>query len=178
MLHANKKVLDEKKTKVAAVAKQLKSACTGIFVDYKGITVEEDTALRKELREAGVKYSVVKNSILSFAIKEAGYDSLKEVLTGTTAMATCENDLVAPAKILRKFAKKHDKFKIKGGFVEGGVIDAAGVVSLADLPSKEVLIAKMLGSFNAPISGLVNVLNGNIRGLVVALNAIAEKKSA
>jgi len=171
----SEKVLNEKKVIVEALEQKL-SAPSGVFVDYKGITVAEDTALRRELRNAGVEYAVVKNTLTRFAAKNVGLEGLDEILNGTTALAISTTDMIAPAKILVEFAKKNPKFKIKKGFVEGKVIDANGVTALAELPSKEVLIAQVLGGLNAPISGFVNVLNGNIRGLVVALNAIAEKK--
>jgi large subunit ribosomal protein L10 len=138
--------------------------------------VEQDTELRNALRKAGVEYKVVKNTLTRFAAKENGLEGLDTYLNGPTAMASSA-DAVAPAKVLSEFAKKYDKLKIKVGVVEGKVIDVSGVKALAELPPREVLIARVLGGFNAPISGLVNVLNGNIRGLVVALNAIAEQKA-
>lgn len=168
------KVLEEKKQVVENLTDKIKNASAGVFVDYKGITVEQDTKLRCELRKAGVEYGVVKNTLVKFAIDQIGYTELDGILSGTTALAVSK-DLVAPARVLCEFAKKNEKFKIKAGFAEGRVIDAEGVKSLASLPSKEVLIANVLRGFNAPISGFVNVLNGNIRGLVVALNAIREK---
>jgi len=174
----NAKVLETKKQIVQEMSEKMKTASAGVIVDYKGITVADDTKLRSDLRKAGVEYAVVKNTLTSFAAKEAGLDGLCECLNGTTAMAISMNDPVAAAKILSEYAKKNDNFKIKAGFVEGKLIDESGVKSLASLPPREVLIAKVLGGFNAPISGLVNVLNGNIRGLVVALQAIADQKSA
>ncbi|MEG2857538.1 MAG: 50S ribosomal protein L10, partial [Clostridia bacterium] len=113
-----------------------------------------------------------------FAAKSIGYDSLEDVLSGTTAVAISMTDPVAPAKIIAEFAKKSkDVFNIKAGFVDGKVIDSAEVQALAELPSREVLIAKMLGSMQAPITGFVRVLSGNITGLAIALNAIAEQKA-
>ncbi len=174
----NAKVLEEKKAIVAQLAEKMKSAASGVLVDYKGITVEDDTKLRAEMREKNVEYTVIKNTLIRFAAKEAGLEGLDEVLHGTTAIAISMDDAVAPAKLISEYAKKNEKiYNIKAGFVEGKVVDAAGVKALADLPSREVLIAKMLGSMQSPISGFVNVLNGNIRGLAVALNAIAEKKA-
>ncbi len=172
----SEKILSEKKVIVEELAKKL-SAPSGVFVDYKGITVAEDTVLRRDLRAAGVDYSVVKNTLTRLAAKEVGLDGLDEILNGTTALAVSTTDMIAPAKILSKFAKDNEKFTIKMGFVEGKVITPAEVDALAQLPSKEELIAKALGGLNAPISGFVNVLNGNLRGLVVALKAIAEKKA-
>ncbi len=173
----NANVLKEKQAIVAELAEKMRSASAGVLVDYKGITVENDTKLRRELRQAGVEYAVVKNTLTRFAAKEVGFDALDEHLNGTSALAISPSDPVAAAKILCEYAKKNDKFKIKAGFVDGKLITAEEVKALADLPPKEVLIAKVLGGFNAPISGFVNVLNGNIRGLAVALNAILEQKN-
>lgn len=174
----NAKILEEKKAMVAELAEKMKNAASGVLVDYKGINVEDDTKLRAQMREKEVDYAVIKNTLIRFAAKEAGLDQLDEVLHGTTAIAISMTDPVAPAKLVAEYAKKNDAvYNIKAGFVDGKVLDPAGVKALAELPSKEVLIAKMLGSMQAPISGFVNVLNGNIRGLVVALNAIAEQKA-
>ncbi len=175
----NKNVLESKQAFVAELAEKLKNASAGVLVDYKGISVADDTKLRRELRNAGVEYIVVKNTLLSLANKQVGFDALESHLKGTTALAISPTDPVAAAKILCEYAKKsNDKFKIKAGFVDGGVIDKDQVNALAELPPREQLIARVLSGFNAPISGFVNVLNGNLRGLVVALNAIAEKKGA
>lgn len=151
-------VLEQKKAAVVALTEQLKSACAGVVVDYKGISVADDTALRKELREAGVKYSVVKNSLLTFAVKETGLDGLEEVLAGTTAIATSEDDYAAAARILGKYAEGHENFKIKGGFMDGAVVDLATVESLAKLPSREVLLATVLNAFNAPIAAFARAV--------------------
>lgn len=175
----SEKVLEQKKGIVADLTKTLQESVAGVLVDYKGISVAEDTKLRRELREAGVHYFVVKNTLLRFAAKEAGYDELTGVLEGTTALAVSKDDPVAAAKILSKFAAgTKDKFNLKAGFVEGKVLDPQGVEALAKLPSKEVLVAQVLCALNSPISGLANVLNANIRGLAIVLNAIAEKQSA
>ena len=174
----SEKVLEQKKALVEQLAEKLKGSCAGVFVKYKGITVEDDTKLRKELREAGVEYSVIKNTLLSRAAEKAGLDGLDSVLKGSTAVATSNDDYVAAARILCKFAKNNDFFKAKAGFVEGKVIDASEVENLSKLPSKEILVAQVLGTLNAPITGFATVLNGTIRSLVIALNAIAEKQSA
>ncbi len=174
----SEKILEQKKQAVADLAEKIKGSCAGVLVEYKGINVADDTKLRKELREAGVSYSVVKNTLLSRAAKEAGVDGLDPVLEGTTALAVSAEDHVAAARILCKFAETHKFFKVKSGFVDGKVMSSAEVEELAKLPSKEVLVAKALGGLNAPISGFVTVLNGTLKGLVVALNAIAEKQSA
>ncbi|OQB15166.1 MAG: 50S ribosomal protein L10 [Firmicutes bacterium ADurb.Bin193] len=172
----SEKVLQQNKEKVAAIAERLKTSAAGVLIDYRGLTVEEDTNLRNEFRKAGVEYRVVKNTLTNFAAKEAGLDGLEPVLHGPTSLATHETDLIAPAKVIVEFAKKHQVVEIKSGFVEGRVVSVDEVKKLANLPSKEEFIASVLRGFNAPISGLVNVLNGNIRGLVCALSAIAEKK--
>lgn len=174
----SEKILEQKKAIVAQLAEKLKNSCSGVVVDYKGITVAEDTKLRKQLREAGVEYFVVKNTLLSRAAKEAGIEGLDPVLEGTTALAISNDDYIAPAKILCGFADTNKTFNVKSGFVDGKVMSVAEINELAKLPSKEVLIAKALGGLNAPITGFVTVLNGTIKGLVVALNAIKDKQSA
>lgn len=170
------KILEQKKQVVTDLTEKIKSAQSIVLADYRGLTVEQDTELRNALRKAGVDYKVVKNTLTSLAAKESGLE-LDEFLTGPTAMAISSTDAVAPAKVLSEFSKKFEKLELKVGVVEGKVIDVDGITALAELPSREVLIAKVLGGFNAPISGFVNVLNGNMRGLVVALNAIAEQKA-
>jgi large subunit ribosomal protein L10 len=169
------KILERKKQQVASLREQLSNAGSVVLTDYRGLTVEQDTNMRAVLREKGVEYKVVKNNILRHAIEGTAYEGFKDYLAGPTAIAMSKDE-VAPAKVLFDFVKKIEALEFKAGAVDGKVIDVKGVEALAKLPSKEELVAKMLGSLNAPISGLVNVLNGNIRGLVVALNAIAEKK--
>lgn len=171
------KILEQKKQTVQQLTEQVKNAQAGVLVNFYKTTVGDDTVLRKELREAGVEYAVIKNSILRHTFTEAGFEGLNEHLEGMTALATSADDAVAPAKILAKFGEKHPDFTIKAGFVDGKIIDAAAVDALAKLPSKEVLIATVLGTLNAPITGLVNVLNGNIRGLACALAAIRDQKA-
>lgn len=151
-------VLEEKKKVVAELVEKLKAAQAGVLVDYRGLTVEEDTNLRAKLREAGVEYKVVKNTLTRFAAKEVGYDELDEMLNGPTSLAISETDPVAPAKIIAEFAKSNDKIEIKAGFLDGKVITIDEVKTLADTPSREVLIAKIMGSMNAPISKLVRTL--------------------
>jgi large subunit ribosomal protein L10 len=176
----NAKVLSEKQAIVEALSEKLKNASSGVLVDYKGITVAEDTALRTELRKNGIDYSVVKNTLTLFAAKNVGFDALSPVLSGTTALAVSMDDPVAPARVISKFCEKMQgkKFFMKAGFVDGRVISVDEVKALASLPAKEVLQAQVLGTMIAPVTGLANVLNANIRGLAVALSAIAEKKSA
>lgn len=161
----NAKVLEEKKAIVASLAEKMRNASSGVLVDYKGITVEDDTKLRAEMRAQGVEYSVIKNTLIRFAAKEVGFDALDEVLNGTTAIAISMDDMIAPAKIVAEYAKKNENvFNIKAGFVEGRVIDVDEVKKLAATPSKEVLLSKLLGSLKSPISALA-----------IALNAVVEK---
>lgn len=175
---ASEKILQQKREYVAGLTERLSASVAGVVVSYKGINVADDTALRRKLREAGVEYSVVKNTMLRRAAEGAGLSELDNVLEGSTALATSSADLVAAAKILCEYAEKNKDFEIKAGFVEGKVIGKAEVEELAKMPPKDVLVAKVLGGLNAPISGFVGVLHANLRGLVCALNAIAEKQSA
>ena len=154
----SEKVLEQKKAVVAALTEQIKASCIGVIVDYKGISVADDTALRKELREAGVKYSVVKNTLLGFAAKEVELEGLDEVLNGTTALATCEDDYTAAPRILGKFADGHNDFKIKGGFMDGKVVDLETIDALAKLPTKEVLLATVCSAFQAPIAAFARAV--------------------
>lgn len=174
----SEKVLEQKKQVVAFLTEKLQSSVAGVLVDYKGINVAEDTKLRKELRNAGVDYMVAKNTLIRLAAANCGLSDMNPMLEGTSAIAVSKDDAVVAAKILSDYAAKNKNFKVKGGFVEGKVIDSTGVEALAKLPSREVLVAMALGGLNAPITGFVTVLNANIRGLACALNAIAEKKGA
>ncbi len=175
----NAKVLSEKQAIVAALTEKLQNSSAGVLVDYKGITVAEDTELRNEMRKNGVEYAVVKNTLTRFAVKNAGLDGLVAVLDGTTSLAV-STDPVAAAKVVAAFSKKMNgqKFVVKAGFVEGKVISPDEVTALAELPSKEVLVATVLGTMMAPVSGLANVLNANITGLARALQAIADQKAS
>ena len=152
------KVLEQKKAIVADLADRLKNSVTGVLVNYKGINVADDTALRKELREAGVKYSVVKNTLLSRACEEAELTGLQTTLEGTTAIATSDEDYAAAARILANYAKKSKTFEIKGGYLDGEVVDLATIDSLAKLPTREVLLANVLGAFQAPIASFARAI--------------------
>ena len=156
------KVLEEKKLVVETLASKMQAAAAGVLVKYEGITVAEDTELRAALRKAGVEYSVMKNTLTGRACDIAGYGDMKQYLSGMTAIATCESDPIAPAKIMKEFADKINCFEIKAGFVDGGVLDQAGVEALAATPSKEVLIAKMMGSLMSSLYGFAYVLQGKI----------------
>ena len=152
------KVLEQKKQVVADLVERLNSSCAGVIVDYKGINVTDDTALRKELREAGVEYTVVKNTLLRLAIASTELNGLDAVLEGTTAIATSTDDYVAAARILSKFAGTHDGFKIKNGYIDNEVIGLEKISGLAKLPSREVLLAQVLGAFQAPISAFARAV--------------------
>ena len=156
------KILEEKKQVVEALAAKMQEAQAGVLVKYEGITVAEDTELRAALRKAGVEYSVMKNTLTGRACEIAGYGEMKQYLSGMTAIAVCKDDPLAPAKIMKEFADKINCFEIKAGFVDGGVIDQAGVIALAETPSKEVLIAKMMGSLMSSLYGLAYVLQAKI----------------
>ena len=164
----SEKVLEQKQQVVSAIRERMDHAVAGVIVDYKGISVADDTKLRKDLRAAGVEYSVVKNTLLKIAVKDSGLEGLSSVLDGTSALATSPEDVSAAARILSKYAAdSKGKFSIKAGFVEGKVLDVAGVDALAKLPTKEVLLATVLGTLNAPLAAFARVIN-----------AIAEKKGA
>ena len=156
----NAKVLESKKAVVETLSGKIKEATSVVFVDYKGISVAQDTELRKQFREAGVEYTVVKNTLTRFAAKENGYD-FDEVLNGTTAMASTTGDPIAPARIVCEFAKKNKMktLNIKGGVVEGSVLSADQLNGFGELPSKNALVASVLGTFLAPISSLAFVLD-------------------
>ena len=155
----NAKVLESKKAIVENLTGKIQDATSVVFVDYKGISVAQDTELRKQFREAGVEYSVVKNTLTNFAAKNAGYD-FSEVLNGTTAMASTTGDPIAPARIVCEFAKKNKNIlTIKGGIVEGSVLSVDQLNGFGELPSKNALVAQVLGTFLAPLSSLACVLD-------------------
>lgn len=170
----SEKVLEAKKAQVAELVEALKTATTGVLVDYRGLTVEEDTKLRNDLRAAGVKYFVVKNTLLRLAANQVGLEELDSILHGPTALAVSE-DAVAPAKVLSDFAKDNEKMEIKSGFMDGKVMTLDEVKTLAKTPSKETLIAKMMGSLNSPISGLARLLSTIVDGGVEISDLIAKK---
>ena len=155
----NAKVLESKKTVVDALSEKIQNATSAVFVDYKGITVAQDTELRNQFRAAGVEYAVVKNTLTRFAANKAGYTEFDELLNGTTSMASTTDDPIAPARVVCEFAKKNKNVvKIKGGMVEGKVLSVAELMSFGELPSKNALVAQVLGTFLAPISSLAVVL--------------------
>ncbi|MCF0122806.1 MAG: 50S ribosomal protein L10 [Ruminiclostridium sp.] len=163
----NAKVLSEKQAIVAELTEKLNGASAGVLVDYKGITVAEDTALRTECRNNELDYSVVKNTLLRFAIKQCGLEEMDEALNGTTSLALSTADPIAPMRVINKFAKQFNgsKFVIKAGFMDGKVLALDEILALAELPAKDVLQAQVLGTMLAPITSLA-----------IVLKAIAEEK--
>ena len=155
----NSKVLAAKQSIVEDLKKRLADSQSGVIVDYRGITVEEDTALRKAMREANVDYSVVKNTLLNFAVKGTDYEGIAPFLEGPTAIALGVEDPIAPAKVLGDFIDKAKKLTIKTGFIDGKVVEVAEIEKISKLPSKEELLAKAFGSMKAPITNLARVLN-------------------
>ena len=161
----NAKVLSEKQAVVAALTEKLQGAVAGVIVDYSGITVAEDTEMRRKLRENNVDYSVVKNTLLRFATNNVGLSELDSLLNGTTSLAVSADDPVAPAKIIKEYADKlNGRFEIKGGFMDGKVISLDEVNALASIPALPVLQAQVLGTMLAPITSFA-----------VVIKAIAEK---
>ena len=156
------KVLEAKKQVVEELAGKLQTAVSGVLVKYEGITVAEDTELRAALRKAGIEYTVMKNTLTGRACEMVGYGEMKQYLSGMTAIAFSQDDPIAPAKIMKEYADKISTFEIKAGFVDGGVIDKEAVESLAATPSKEVLIAKMMGSLMSSLYSFAYVLQAKI----------------
>ncbi len=154
----NAKVLEQKQQIVKELSEKISASVAGVVVDYKGTTVADDTALRKELREAGVEYFVVKNTLLSRAIEGTELESIKDVLEGTTALALSSEDHTAAARILHKFSESHENFAIKAGFLDGKVIDNDTITALAKLPSRDVLLATVLSAFQAPIAAFARAI--------------------
>lgn len=163
----SEKILSQKQAYVAELREKIAGSVAGVVVDYKGINVADDTKLRKELREAGVEYSVVKNTMLRLAIKDTAMESMSEVLEGSTALAISKEDPIVAAKILNKYSEdSKGAFSIKAGYMDGAVMSKAEVEELAKLPGREGLLSMLLSA-----------LTGNLRGLAVAINAIAEKNA-
>ena len=174
---ANLNIIAAKAAKVAEVKEKIQSSQSVVLVDYRGYTVEEVTELRNNFRKAGVEYEVIKNTILVRAFQEAGIDaSVDAFLPGPTAVAFGLKDAVAPAKIIKEFIKKTKKMELKCAVIDKQTLDATGAQALADLPPKEVLIAKMMGSLNAPITNFVGVLSATLRSLVYAIEAVRKQK--
>ena len=151
--------IEEKKPIVAEIAENIKDAQSVVLVDYRGLTVDEDTRLRKELREAGVVYKVYKNTMMNFAFKGTDCEALCDLLEGPNAIAISKTDATAPARILAKFAKTAEALELKAGIVEGTFYDEKGIQEIAKVPSREELLSKLLGSLQSPITNLARVLN-------------------
>ena len=166
----------EKQAQLEEIKKVLAEAKSAVLVDFIGLTVAEDTELRRKVREAGASYTVYKNTLISIAAKEIGLEGLDPVLEKNTAICSSAEDAVAACKVICDFVKDHKKMQLKAGVVEGKVVSVDEVKAVAALPPKEVLVAKMLGSLNAPISGLVRTLNGTVAKIVYALDAVREQK--
>jgi len=176
-MYAKHQVSPAKAAVVEEMKEKLQSAQGAVFVGFSGLSVADVTKLRRKFREGGVEYKVVKNTLTRIAADELGFNDLDAVLEGPTAIAYSAEDTVAPAKILKDFIKETKTEALKAGIADGQVIDAAAVEALASLPSREELLAKLVGSMQAPISGLVNVLQGNIRNMVYVLDAVRAKKA-
>lgn len=147
-----------KKPIVDEISAVIKDAQTVVLVDYRGLTVEQDTALRKQLREAGVNYKVYKNTFMNFAFKGTECEGLTDLLEGPSALATCDTDATAAARVLCKFAKTAPKLEVKGGVVEGKVYDAKGIEQISNIPTREELLARLFGSMKSPITNFARVL--------------------
>ncbi len=148
-----------KKPIVEEISAAIKDAQSVVLVDYRGLTVEQDTKLRKELREAGINYKVYKNTMMNFAFKGTDFESLLPYLEGPSAVAISSSDATAPARVLAKFAKTAENLEIKAGVVEGTLYDANGMKSIASIPSREELLSKLLGSIQSPITNFARVMN-------------------
>ena len=156
----NAKVLSEKQAIVAALTERIKNASSGVFVDYKGINVAQDTELRSELRKNDVEYSVIKNTLTRFALDDCGLKEIDPILNGTTSLATSTGDPIAPFRIIAEYSKKlNDVFNIKAAFMDGKVLDATEIAEISALPSKDALYSQVFGTLLAPITSLAVVLN-------------------
>ncbi|RAV10244.1 50S ribosomal protein L10 [Paenibacillus contaminans] len=164
---ANAKILGEKSQLVSEVTTKLRESSCTVVADYRGLTVSQVTELRKQLRQAGVEFQVVKNTLVRRATAEAELTDLDQYLTGPTAIAFSKDDAVAPAKILSDFAKKNDKLSVKAGVVEGKVVDQTQIKALAELPSREGLLSMLLSVLQAPM-----------RNFALAVKAVSEKQEA
>ncbi len=170
--------LKAKQKNIDEIKEKLERAESVILVDYRGLNVEQLTELRSKYRDAGVEYKVYKNSMMRFAFNDAGFEDFDEYLKGPSAVAFGFDGPIQAAKITADFAKDNELLEIKAGIVDGKILGVDAIKEIASLPPREVLVAKALGGLNAPIQGFANVLSGTIKGLAVALNAIAEQKQA
>jgi len=165
-----------KKEKIQYLKDRFNSASAGILSDYRGLTVKEVTELRRKLRKAGAELRVVKNTLADMASDGTDFSQIKEHFSGPTAVTLCFSDPVASAKILLDFSKVNPKLQLKAGVFEGSSLGISEIKELANTPPREVLLARMMASFNAPASGMVNVLGGVLRGFINVISAISDKK--
>ncbi len=167
----------QKKELVKDMTSKVKEAKSVVFADFKGVKVKDLTALKKELRKEGIDFKVSKKTLINIAFKEAGIEVDTKKMEGQVAVSISSQDEVAPAKIISNFSKKNENLKILGGILESKLMSIEQVKALAKLPSKEELLAKLVGTLQAPVSGFVNVCAGNLRGLVQVLKSISESKN-
>ena len=165
-----------KEKKVELLKEELGHARLIVMTDYRGMTVAQMNKLRRMLQAEGIKYKVIKNTLAQIAAADLGMEAMNTYLEGPVAIAYGYDDPVTPVKLLVKFAKENDQLSLKGGMLEKQVLDEQGLRQLADLPSREVLLARVLGSFQSPLAGMLSVLQGNLRGFVYALQAVKEKR--
>lgn len=170
-----KQVIEEKQAKVAEIKEKIAQSSSVVVTDYRGLNVEEVTQLRSELRKEGVEYKVLKNNLVRRACEESGIDGLEDVLKGPTAVAFSD-DAVAPAKVLFEFLKKHKNLQVKGGLLEGNVVEVTELEALSKLPAKEVLLGQVVGAFVAPLQKAVSLFAAPMRDFVGAVNALKEKQ--
>lgn len=170
--------LEKKQQVVKEIEQKINDATLVVFTDYRGISVSEMNELRNMLRTPGVEFKVLKNTMLEFALQNTGFPEVIDHIVGPNAVLFSNEDPVAPAKAIYEFIKKHKKLEVKAGLVEGKVISAEQVKALAELPPREVLVAQVLGTMQAPITSFVTVLNANITGLVRVLDQVREQKEA
>jgi len=173
----SKNNIDSKKAVVTEIKQKFESSHSAVLIDYRGLTVAEVTDLRNQCRAAGIDYVVLKNTMINLAAEELGIKGLESHLKGPTAVAFGMKDAVAPAKVLTEFIKKVKKTEVKCGVVDNRVIDAKGVAALAELPPKEVLIARLMGSLNAPMTNCAGVLSAILRSAVYAVEAVRKQKA-
>lgn len=167
---------NQKEVIISELTEKLKSSKAVVFSDFKGLTMKNMVALRKELRTEGISLKVVKKTLINIALKEAGIEADVLKMEGQIAVAVSPKDEVAAAKIMSKFSRTNDKLKITGGILEGKTLSVDEVIALSKLPSKEELLARFIGTINAPVTNFVRVLSGNLTGFVRVLKAVAEKK--
>ena len=167
-----------KEQSVQDITEKLQKSVTAVITDYRGLNVSQATQLRNELRGADIEYKVLKNTLTKIAAKNVGLEGLDQYLEGPTAIAFSTEDPVAPAKILAKFAKDNKDLEIKGGILEGKVVSMEQIKALADLPSREELLAQVLRGLQSPLAGMVNVLAGPLRNMANVLEAVRKEKEA